>query len=50
LIVPFDPSPYRTVIAWHEPGQALRLHIGLEDPEDLKADLNAGFERLAAAA
>jgi cystathionine beta-lyase len=26
--------------------QTLRLHIGLEAPEDLIADLNAGFERL----
>lgn len=29
--------------------QLLRLHIGLEDPVDLMADLSAGFERLAAA-
>jgi cystathionine beta-lyase len=27
-------------------GPLLRLHIGLEDVEDLKADLSAGFERL----
>ena len=27
-------------------GPMLRLHIGLEDVEDLKADLTAGFERL----
>jgi cystathionine beta-lyase len=27
-------------------GPLLRLHIGLEDIEDLKADLAAGFERL----
>ncbi|HEY4263682.1 MAG TPA: cystathionine beta-lyase [Micropepsaceae bacterium] len=27
-------------------GPLLRLHIGLEDVEDLKADLTAGFERL----
>lgn len=26
------------------PGQLLRLHIGLEDPADLTADLEAGFE------
>jgi cystathionine beta-lyase len=30
-------------------GPMLRLHIGLEDVEDLKADLSAGFERLRAA-
>ena len=28
-------------------GPALRLHIGLEDVEDLKADLDAGFARLS---
>jgi cystathionine beta-lyase len=27
-------------------GPMLRLHIGLEDVEDLKADLAAGLERL----
>jgi cystathionine beta-lyase len=31
-------------------GPLLRLHIGLEDVEDLKADLTAGFERLRQAA
>ena len=31
-------------------GPMLRLHIGLEDVEDLKADLAAGFERLRRAA
>jgi cystathionine beta-lyase len=28
-------------------GPVLRIHVGLEDVEDLKADLVAGFERLA---
>jgi cystathionine beta-lyase len=27
----------------------VRLHIGLEDVDDLKADLDAGFARLRAA-
>jgi cystathionine beta-lyase len=27
-------------------GPLLRLHIGLEDVDDLKEDLAAGFERL----
>jgi cystathionine beta-lyase len=48
LVIPFDPSSYRTATKWKAEGQALRLHIGLEDVEDLKADLAAGFERLAA--
>jgi cystathionine beta-lyase len=46
LILPFDPSAYRTATAWQADGPALRLHIGLEDVEDLKADLEAGFARL----
>jgi len=47
LIVPF--KPVRTVNAWLPSGAALRLHIGLEDPGDLIADLEAGFARLNAA-
>ena len=50
LIVPFDPREYRTASTWTHPGQALRLHIGLEDLDDLKDDLAAGFVRLQAAA
>jgi cystathionine beta-lyase len=47
LILPFDPSEYRTATKWQGEGPALRLHIGLEDVDDLKADLEAGFARLA---
>ncbi len=47
LIVPFDCASYRTATTWQPEGPALRLHIGLEDIEDLKADLAAGFERMA---
>lgn len=46
LVIPFDPSPYRTAVAWKAEGPALRFHIGLEDPADLIADLEAGFGRL----
>jgi cystathionine beta-lyase len=49
LIVPFDPGAFRTATQWQAEGPALRLHIGLDDPDDLKADLDAGFARLAAA-
>jgi len=48
LILPFDPSSYRSATTWEVKGPALRLHAGLEDVEDLKADLDAGFVRLAA--
>ncbi|KQO90651.1 cystathionine beta-lyase [Methylobacterium sp. Leaf92] len=48
LVIPFDPTVYRTATRWPPDGSALRFHIGLEDPEDLKADLEAGFARMAA--
>ena len=46
LMIPFDPSTYRTATEWQAEGPALRLHVGLEDLDDLKADLEAGFARL----
>jgi cysteine-S-conjugate beta-lyase len=46
LTLPFDPSAYRTATKWQAEGPALRLHAGLEDVNDLKADLEAGFARL----
>jgi cysteine-S-conjugate beta-lyase len=49
LMVPFDPRPMRTATPWTGPTQALRFHIGLEDVDDLKRDLAAGFARLNAA-
>lgn len=48
LILPFDPSAYRTATTWQAEGPAVRLHIGLEDVDDLKADLEVGFARLRA--
>jgi cysteine-S-conjugate beta-lyase len=50
LVIPFDCAGYRTATQWAPGGPALRFHIGLEDPGDLKADLEAGFARLRAAA
>jgi cystathionine beta-lyase len=46
LILPFDCAPYRTATTWTPEGPALRFSVGLEDLEDLKADLEAGFMRL----
>src|SRR5580692_5603338 len=43
LAIPFDCSGYRTATKWAPGGPALRLHIGLENVEDLKADLDHGF-------
>ena len=36
-------APYRTVTKWDPGGPTIRLHIGLEDPDDLIADLGHGF-------
>jgi len=47
LMVPFKPT--RTINPWQPTGPPLRLHIGLEHPDDLIADLEAGFARLNAA-
>ncbi len=46
LAIPFDCAAYRTATRWNPPGPAVRLHVGLEDLDDLKADLDAGFARL----
>jgi cysteine-S-conjugate beta-lyase len=44
LVVPF--KPHRTATNWTAEGPCLRLHIGLESPDDLIADLKQGFNRL----
>jgi cystathionine beta-lyase len=49
LAIQFDCSGYRTATRWNPGGPALRLHVGLEDVEDLKADLEQGFAALHAA-
>ncbi|WP_181702805.1 cystathionine beta-lyase [Chthonobacter albigriseus] len=50
LAVVSDPRRIRTATTWTDPGHVVRLHIGLEDPADLVADLEAGLERFNAAA
>lgn len=49
LVIPFDCTNYRTATTWSPGGPALRFHIGLENPEDLKTDLENGFAVLKAA-
>jgi cystathionine beta-lyase len=49
LVIPFDCTSYRTASKWAPGGAALRLHIGLENVDDLKADLARGFEAFNAA-
>lgn len=50
LVIPFDCSSYRTATAWNPGGPTLRFHIGLENLDDLKADLARGFDAFNAAA
>lgn len=45
LALPFSPSG-REHTAWPYEGPGVRFHIGLEDPQDLIADLERGFEAL----
>jgi len=47
LVIPTWPERVRTVTRWSPGGPCLRFAIGLEDPEDLLADLAAGFAHLA---
>ncbi|QIB32424.1 cystathionine beta-lyase [Ancylobacter pratisalsi] len=47
LAIPFDCTPYRTATRWQPGGPAIRVHIGLENTDDLIADLTRGFARLA---
>jgi cystathionine beta-lyase len=49
LAIPFDCTAQRTVTQWKPEGPCIRLHIGLEDVDDLIADLAAGLKRYAAA-
>ncbi|TLP49231.1 cystathionine beta-lyase [Cohaesibacter sp. CAU 1516] len=49
LVIHADPRNYRTATTWNEPGQLIRLHIGLEDVSDLKEDLEGGFAALSSA-
>lgn len=49
LVLPFNAATARSATSWKPEGPTVRIHIGLEDVEDLKADLEAGFDRLARA-
>ena len=48
LAILFDCTEYRTATKWAPGGPTVRLHIGLEDPDDLVADLERGFAAMAA--
>jgi cystathionine beta-lyase len=49
LCVPVKPQRMRTAVPWTEDGNLLRLHIGFEGVEDLKADLADALARYAKA-
>lgn len=46
LMVPSDARALRTATPWTDTGQLMRVHAGLEAPDDLIADLDKGFQRL----
>lgn len=55
LVTPIDPASLRSASPWPLPGMdsadrfGVRLSIGLEDPDDLRADLERGLAAWAAA-
>jgi cystathionine beta-lyase len=49
LCVPVNPTRVRTAVPWTAAGQLLRIHVGFEGLDDLKADLAAGLDRYLAA-
>ncbi|MFV0625408.1 cystathionine beta-lyase [Sphingomonas sp. ac-8] len=49
LAVPIDPQRCRSATQWEAEGPAVRLQIGLEDVDDLIADLDAGLARFRGA-
>ncbi|TMG82901.1 MAG: cystathionine beta-lyase [Betaproteobacteria bacterium] len=46
LIIPAYPERIRTATRWSAGGPYLRLHVGLEHPDDLISDLDEGLGRL----
>jgi cystathionine beta-lyase len=44
LAIAADPAAYRTATRWQGRGALIRLHVGLEDPADLIADLDTAME------
>lgn len=49
LCLPVRPGKARTARPWTDDGNLFRVHIGLEDVNDLKRDLSEGFLRYARA-
>lgn len=49
LCIPVHPERYRTATPWTAEGPVIRIHAGLEDPDDLIADFERGFAAMKAA-
>lgn len=49
LCLPSKLGKNRTAVPWSDPSHLVRLHIGFEDIEDLKADLSEALTRFAKA-
>ena len=49
LMIPVAPSSVRTATQWDDSRSVVRIHVGLEDVEDLKSDLNGAFDAMAKA-
>ncbi len=49
LCIPTWPHRYRTAVPWQAKGQMLRFHAGLEDANDLMADIDQAFAAMAQA-
>lgn len=49
LAVHVAPERYRTAASWTEEGPVIRFHAGLEDIDDVKADIDNGFTAMAQA-
>lgn len=50
LAIPMDPTRWRSATRWPADGPLVRIHVGLEDPDDLIADLEQGLAQLQAVA
>lgn len=46
LVIRYDPVRLRTATQWNPGGPMIRLHIGLEDADDLIGDLERGLAKL----
>jgi cystathionine beta-lyase, bacterial len=46
LMIPTNPTINRTATRWAPEGQTMRIHVGLEDPEDIIREIRDGFDRM----